>query len=258
MNREFLFSAVGGIGDDLIAGTGERLGLLDRTSSSVSAGIQEVKMDNRKVKSFSKTLVIAAAVTALLAATALAAVIFGTKVQPAEGVTGHWNGHTVNFDDAKLYVTFESTAPRHEYQFKANWLPSTPTWGSAGVFTEYISNDGEGDVLPYQVNAYTHLDLQGVRYCFDGKETLVRQDTWKGYERTEVVLDYTGTHHSFKTANYLLLFQPEDNYLIYIAGTDSMKTLEKIADNLEIRLGDVITEPQEGGEDVAWFDLGRG
>lgn len=258
MKKETLFSAIGGIGDDLIAAAGERLGLLEAPTSSVSADHEEVNMDTKKVKRFSKTLLIAAVVTALLAATALAAVVFGTRVQPTDGVTGHWNGQSINFDAAKLYVTFDSSAPRHEYQFRANWLPSAPTVGAAGEFTEYVTNDGEGPIKPYEINAYTHLDLQGVRYCFDGKETLVRQDLWNGYERTEVVIDYSETPHSFKTVNYLLLFQPEDNYLIYIAGTDSMETMEKIADNLEIRLGATFTETREGGEDVAWFDLGRG
>lgn len=256
-----LLFAIGDIDGKYILEAGERLGLL-REEGASSVKIEEADMKRKTIGKISKTALIAAVVAAALGITALAAVIFRTKVEPTDGLEGTWNSagenHTVFFEDAKLYMVFDSSAPRHEYQFKANWLPSEPTNGAVGVFTEYLSNDGEGGVLPYVINSYNHTDIQGIRYCFDGKETLTKQDIWNGYERTEIVVNYTDTPHAFTIVNYLILFQPEDNYLIYIGGTDSMETLEKIADNLEIRLGGEITELYDAGSDIAWFDLGRG
>lgn len=266
MTGEELLRAVGGIDDELIAETGVRLGVLsaaERTGVSTLDFSQEAEMNTTKIRSFRRTALIAAAVAAALAITALAAVVFRTRVQPADGLEGTWGdsvsgNHTTYFENAKLYMTFESDAPRHEIAFKANWLPSEPTWGTPGEYTDYLSDDGEGAVLPYVINSYNRIDIQGIRYCFDGKETLVRQDMWNGYERTEVTLDYSGTPHAFRTANYLILFQPEDNFLIYIGGTDPMETLEKIAENLDVRVGAEITELYDAGSDIAWFDLGRG
>ena len=260
MNAEKLQRVIGEIDSEYIIAAGERLGLLDEMGSS-SKRTEEV-MNGKILRKLSKTALLAAVIAAALAVTALAIVVFRTKVQPADGLTGTWNAkdgnQTVYFENAKLYMTFDSDAPRHEVLIKANWLPSEPTVGSLGVYTGYLSDDGEGPVLPYNINTFNKTDIQGIRYCFDGKETLVKQDEWKGFERTEIEVDYTGTPYGYETANYLILFSPEDNCLIYIGGTDSMETLEKIAENLEIKVGSEITELYDAGSDIAWFDLGRG
>ena len=257
MNGKELFSALGGIGDDLVAAAGERMGYL-RIDADSLADPEEVSMHTRKAKKISTTALIAAAAAVLLAISALAAV-YATSVRRTNGLEGVWGGTPrVYMKNARTYVTFESDAPRHAYQFKANWLPSAPTVGAQGEYTDYLSNDGEGAILPYVINSYNRIDIQGIRYCFDGKETLIKQDMWNGYERTEIVVDYTDTPHSFTTVNYLILFQPEDNYLVYIGGTDSMETMEKIVENLEIKVGGELTEFYDAGSDIAWFDLGRG
>ncbi len=259
MTARDLLTAIGGIDPAYITEAGERLDLLNDTGSSSPIVWEEAVMNKKTIRKFSKTALIAAVVAAALCITALAAAVYRTKVQPTDGLEGTWSkNHTVFFENAKLYMTFESDAPRHEYQFKANWLPSDPTVGAQGEYTDYLSNDGEGAILPYVINSYNRIDIQGIRYCFDGKETLIKQDMWNGYERTEIVVDYTDTPHSFTTVNYLILFQPEDNYLVYIGGTDSMETMEKIIENLEIKVGGELTELYDAGSDIAWFDLGRG
>ena len=262
MTAEILLRAIGEIDPALVAEAGERLGLLTDEGVSSIVDYEETVMHRKTIRRFSKTALIAAALAAALAVTALAAAIFRTKVQTTDGLEGTWNSagvnHTVYFQNAKLYMTFDSDAPRHEVLVKANWLPSEPTVGSLGVYTDYLSDDGEGPILPYTINTYNRIDIQGVRYCFDGRETLTKQDEWRNFERTEIEVDYSGTPHGYDRANYLILFQPEDNYLIYIGGTDAMETLEKIAENLEFRVGGEITELYDAGSDVAWFDLGRG
>ena len=215
-------------------------------------------MDTKKVRRISKTALIAAVIAAALAISGLAA-YYATTVHKTDGLSGTWGGNKrVYFEDARTYVTFESSAPRHEYLFKANWLPSPPTWGDAGQFVDYLADEGHGAVLPYEINTYNRTDLQGIRYCFDGEAEVVRQDMWKGFERTELVIDYTGTCHGYTKASYILLFQPEDNYLVFIGGTCPLEMLEKIAENLEIQLGPVIGELYDAGSDIAMLDIGRG
>ena len=258
MTRERLLYLLGNIDDDLILEAGEKLRLLDRGASSDHSETEE-DMNRKTITKFSKTVLIAAVVAAALIVTALAAGLFGTSVRETDGLQGTWGGdQSVDFYDARHYVTFESDQPRHEVLFKANWLPCEPTAGAGGEFTSYLANDGEGEVLHYVINTYNRTDLQGIRYCFQGEGGVVRQDLWNGFERTELTLDYTNSPIQFGTVNYLLLFQSEDNYLIYIGGTESMATLEKIAENLEIRVGEEITELYDTGSDIASFDLGRG
>ena len=255
MKGEHLLSALGGIDDELIADAGRRLGCL-RASSSPET--EEVSMDTKKAKRFSKTTLIAAVIAAAMAITALAT-YYATTVHRTDGLAGTWGGNRrVYFEDARTYVTFESSAPRHEYLFKANWLPSPPSWGEAGEFTDYLADEGHGALLPYEINSYNRTDLQGIRYCFDGEAEVVRQDMWNGFERTELVIDYTGTHHSYTKASYVLLFQPEDNYLVFIGGTSPIEILERIAENLEIRVGAELTELYDSGSDIAMLDIGRG
>ncbi len=265
MKNEDLLRALGEIDDETIVRAGERLGVLPNSgegSSIILFKEEENTVNSKKIRKLSKTALIAAVIAAVLAVTALAAMVLGTKVQPTDGLEGSWgtvNGNkAVTFENAKLFVTFDSDKPRHEYQFKANWLPSEPTCGSLGVYTDYISDDGEGSIIPYVVNSYNKINIQGIRYCFEGKEKEVRQDIWNGYERTELALDYAGTPYGYDIVNYLLLFQPEDNYLVYIAGTNSMDDLEKIAENLEIRVGNEIDELYDAGDDIGLLDLGRG
>ena len=259
MTGEKLLYLLGNIDDELIVQAGERLELFSEKDASPHETKEEADMNPGGIRTIGKTLLVAAVIAAALFATALAAGLFGTSVKETDGLQGTWGGdQTVDFYDARHYVTFESEAPRHSVTFKADWLPSDPTAGAGGEFTGYLCNDGEGEILPYVINAFNCTDLQGIRYCFHGEGGVVKQDTWNGYERTELTLDYTNTPIHFGTVNYLLLFQSEDNYLIYIAGTDSMETLEKIAENLEIQVGEEITELYDAGSDIASFDLGRG
>lgn len=271
MKTTALWLALSDISEAYIDDAAAALGLPageNETGVSAQKDLKETTMNTKNGKKISKIVLIAAALAAALAVTALAAGLLGTGVHPANGVTGHRgeNGW-VNFEDTQLYVTFASDAPRHEAFFKANWLPSRPDWVNGsdpggsynGEYTDYLTNAGKGSIMPYEINTYNSTNLQGMRYCLNGAAEVLRQDLWNGFERTEIHVDYTGNEHiTFESANYLLLFQPEDNYLIYIAGTDPMETMEKIAENLEIRVGEELRDLPEPGFDVAWFDIGRG
>ena len=54
------------------------------------------------------------------------------------------------------------------------------------------------------------------------------------------------------------MFDPARGYLVQVSGTDSMETLEKIAENLEIRESDTPPFESPFSEEIGILDLGRG
>ena len=263
MKTQQLILALGGVGDDLVLEAGEKLALLPGTGGVLPTENKEETMHSKKIKT-TRILLIVAVVTALLAATALAAGLFGTRATPVEGgngLSGTWGEHTATFPDTEMYLTFESDNPRHEVYFKAGWLPTPATVNETGEdgYSFYTADEGEGAYMPYLINSYNRANINDIRYTLNGKAEVVLQDEWKGLERTEITVDYSDNEYvTFPIANYIMLFDPEDNWMIQIAGTSDMAALEKIAENLEFRLGPQLTENYEEGFDIAWFDLGRG
>jgi len=260
-----ILRAMSGIGDDLIREAGQKLA---RNDPDVLLHLEtEEAMNTKTIRNTRRTILIAAALAALLAVTALAVGLFRTSAVPVEtgeGLSGTWFKQEFTYPDAGMYLTFESDSPRHEAYFKAGWLPTAPTtqWhGDSGDdFLACLADEGAEKELPYTINSFNKSRVNGVRYTLNGQAELVLQDEWRGLERTEIAVDYTRSESvGFDSANYIILFDEENNYLIQIAGTSDMATLEKIADNLEIRVGGVAEVLEaEGDIDMAWFDLGRG
>ena len=54
------------------------------------------------------------------------------------------------------------------------------------------------------------------------------------------------------------MFDPARGYLVQVSGTDSMETLEKIAENLEILESDTPPYEHPYSETIGFLDLGRG
>jgi len=63
---------------------------------------------------------------------------------------------------------------------------------------------------------------------------IVKQELWGDYEVTEVIND---NEHMGKV-NYVLLFDRANGILLRVGGVDDMEVLEKIAQNLEVRITD--------------------
>ena len=108
---------------------------------------------------------------------------------------------------------------------------------------------------------------------YGGVGTVVAEGQLGPYETQEIQIDYREFYKQvyernghmapevewFK--NYLFLFEPNEEYLILIGGSNAafpFETLERIADNLEVRL----TDYEQDGSDVhasfLLLDLGRG
>ena len=62
-------------------------------------------------------------------------------------------------------------------------------------------------------------------------------------------------------SDFLLLFEPEAQYLIHLGGSHSdysFEILEKIADNMELKVTDFPTKPLNERQSYIILDLGRG
>ena len=222
-----------------------------------------------------RTLLLAAAIAAFFGSAAYAIARYSMNLQNVrdqdEVVSGHIteinkNGEVVNdktlyFPDASLLLTF--TGPDESYnspEFKANYLPSEPTNGiGRGEWATYLCNDGEGSIMPYLIIA-GNVNTGDSKGVLNGKTEIVKQETWDCWEITEISSDYTECQSfcSWETVNYIFMFDPERGYLVRVSGTDSMETLEKIAESLEIRESNMPPFESPFSEEIGILDLGRG
>lgn len=221
-----------------------------------------------------RTLLLAAAIAAFFGSAACAIARYSMNLQDVrdqdEVVSGHIteinkNGEVVNdetlyFPDAGLLLTF--TGPDESYnspEFKANYLPSEPTNGiGRGEWTTYLCNDGKGNIMPYLITA-KNVDTGNDKGVLNGKTEIVKQENWDSWEITEIVSDYTeSSFANWEIVNYIFMFDPARGYLVQVSGTDSMETLEKIAENLEIRESDTPPFESPFSEEIGILDLGRG
>ena len=221
-----------------------------------------------------RTLLLAAVIAAFFGSAAYAIARYSMNLQDVrdqdEVVSGHIteinkNGEVVNdetlyFPDAGLLLTF--TGPDESYnspEFKANWLPSAATHRVyRGEWTHYLCNDGEGSIMPYLIIA-GNVNTGDSKGVLNGKTEIVKQENWDGWEITEIVSDYTeSSFANWEIVNYIFMFDPARGYLVKVCGTDSMETLEKIAENLEIRESDTPPFESPFSEEIGILDLGRG
>ena len=167
---------------------------------------------------------------------------------------------TMPFPDAGMVLTF--TGPEGSYncpEFKANWLPSAATHRVyRGEWTHYLCNDGKGNIMPYLITA-ENVDTGNFTGVLNGKTEIVKQENRDGWEITEIVSDYTeSSFANWEIVNYIFMFDPARGYLVQVSGTDSMETLEKIAENLEIRESDTPPYEHPYSETIGFLDLARG
>ena len=221
-----------------------------------------------------RTLLLAAVIAAFFGSAACAIVRYNMNLQDVqdqdEVVSGHIteinkngevvNDRTLHFPDASLLLTF--TGPDESYnrpEFKANWLPSAATHRVyRGEWTHYLCNDGKGNIMPYLITA-KNVDTGNDTGVLNGKTEIVKQENWDGWEITEIVSDYTeSSFANWEIVNYIFMFDPARGYLVQVSGTDSMETLEKIAENLEIRESDKPPYENHYSETIGFLDLGRG
>lgn len=218
----------------------------------LNAAPQKRRTGQSRSRRARRTLLIAALIAVLFTVAAFA-LGYGAQLHKTQGLSGTIVGHSGNFGDVQTYITFDIEGECLTAQFKANWLPDRE--GSVD-FTGYLAAKPEDNALPYLIQIYTGNRLKDVRCMFSGQTETVLQDEWLGMQRTE--LSVYGDSWGGRPANYLLLFQTEGNYLVYIAGNSDFSVLEKIAENMEFKTGDTDSFSRSKPTDAMWLDMALG
>ena len=199
-----------------------------------------------------RTLALVAAIAAMLTATAYAAGLFQLHMDrpdPETEVSGTWiernedgsieHMQTLRYPDAGFVFTFESEVSPHRVQFKPGWLPEHsegPEFGEpdAEGWYDYLSDNGVDRQIPYVIHVI--YMCQGYTLVLNGDCEVVKEGKQDDYTLREIRASWNPEH--IDDGNYLLLIDEEEGYAIVVSGTNSMEDMERIAENLEIRVTD--------------------
>ena len=172
------------------------------------------------------------------------------------------------WNNAKEVFTFEGPSEANTIHFKPGWLPvSTPNQLSAldkdGWYT-YLTCEGGGG-QPCMIEAYyapQYMNDGHLILLYDAPKEIV-EETWGDYQvlkfeasRTIPATEYR-EERTFEGA-YVMLFQPEEGYLIVVSGESTLPELEHVARELTIEAtGKLISAGDFQGEN-RFIDWGVG
>lgn len=243
----------------------------ERVLELVSAMNNEKQNSLRHKRKVFRTILIAAVLVSLFTATAYAIAMNRLRLRDVtdESIAGIWNEQYITLSEANLEMSFDITSePCYQAEFRASWLPLEPqepySGGRQGWYT-YLTNAGEdkNGELPYVIQLHNGAALKDTRFYLNGRMTIVSEDEWRGWQRTELTGDYTSFQPAeitaMRTRNYLILFSEENGYMLYIASSQyGFDVLERIAENLEVEMLDTVAEPLQDPPELCYLDLGRG
>ena len=243
----------------------------------------------------------AAVAATLLVGTAVAssAKFFSTRDVEDSSETAYYsdigNGQYqyVEFPDTtfaiELDIPEDAQPQEHMVYYRVNWLPTEYEGRTIPAQDpKLLQMDDEGwmpftaqvcadlgfvggqltpncDIIAYQVNINTlqEHEYDIVRYL-SGDVTLVKQEYWNGWDCIELTADYRAEDSGAKwdtPVNYLLMYNSKDNIFVNICGMMDFEALEKIAQNMEIRVSDELYEytvPEDIGTPAGMLNMGRG
>lgn len=260
-----LLSAFGGADDEQLRSAGALLGYEEDI----------MHLSNKKTKRVFRAVLLIAAVLAALGVTAYAAGLFSQHLkQPAEGETvklkwsimepdgSVYEGGDIEVRNVGLVISYDGTAGS-EVEFRPGWLPEGPkavTRGGSGEgYCDFLDSytDDPADLIPYQVSAY--YACPGFKIIVQGKVEIVKEETWDKLEVTEFVQTVEYGDGQKLVTNFVLLFHPDEGWMISVGGAESFDTLEHIARELDVRsTGAAPTWPDLTLNDFTALGVARG
>ena len=220
-----------------------------------------------------KTIALIAAVISVLSTTAFAVSRYYLANRPVfnkslsgyqlelDEAGGILNVHKQVFPDAGMAFSF--TGPdeiTNVPEFRCFWLPEEPDTGGTDAegWTAYLAVTGEDTELPYIISCGAAAN--GSTLILNGDVSVIKEEYWGDWHVLELHSDYTGCSLRWpsESANYILLFNEQNGFLIIIGGTLDMETLEHIARELEIRDSGRPSPVHGFEEDLGQIDIGRG
>lgn len=209
---------------------------------------------------------IAAVLISLLTGTAYALGLFRmNKNHIPEDVTvhGEWierdeDGNVTEIQDMRypetnLTFTFECDELPHKVQFKPGWVPMDGFGFGEDGWYHYYGNDGDSSEaqIPYKIEIF--YAKPGFQLVMMYESEILEESSWGEYEVTELV-----NHNPvWGDDNYVLLFSPDQGYMIRVGGGLDMETMEKIAKNLEVRTLDEQIQ-YDPDYNIGVLNVGRG
>ncbi|MBR1456002.1 MAG: hypothetical protein IJ594_02425 [Oscillospiraceae bacterium] len=227
----------------------------------------EEKRNVIKMKKIWRTVLIAAAITCLLSVTAYAVTQFTVSShRPAAGEHYTAQYGNVSREVPTEYVfTFEGPEECPEVQFKANWAPSPDYWGFVGPGADGWSSLLEANELYNETyRCYQPACVVDVMYApqfVNGGAMIlsgwtpgpITEETWGAVQAYK--FQATATHPMnpegtvYATGNFVILFHPEEGWIIGVRGYDSMESIEGIARGIEVRqTGRTVRSTDFGGK----------
>jgi len=187
-----------------------------------------------------------AAVVALLAVGTVAAVGFGMYFNRLEKPIE--DGVFLALGEASIgaenEIRFAVEGDPKEVSFDAAWLPSEPSktvYNRNGECVLVMRENGPA-YAGYQVAIYDGSVLRDYTFLLHGTAEVLAEDEWNGWQRMQI----KATTPDGVTNNCILLHSVEHQYLLNIAGTRPMETLQRIAENLTVHVSDLPAEHMDG------------
>ncbi len=207
----------------------------------------------RKINRVWRTVLIAAVLVSLFSVTAYAVAQFHMSSRaPAAGEHFTAQFGTIHADVPTEYVfEFEGPTECPEVQFRANWAPAEDYWGVVGPEDDGWAGLLEANELYNEEFAlYQPACVVDVMYApqfVDGGAMIlsgwapgdITRETWGEVEAYRFqatathAMDLEGT--KFATGNFVILFHPEEGWIIGVRGHDSMENIQAIARGIEVR-----------------------
>ncbi|MBR2581890.1 MAG: hypothetical protein IKD61_00695 [Oscillospiraceae bacterium] len=247
MNREKIFEALADVDEKYVA---EAL----RYSPEVASGSSEriVYLNKKKIISF------ALAAALILALGVAAYAVFSTYTtrvpEPEETFRINWEENPsgyIEWTDAKLAVTFPDTAESKEIEFRPGWLPEqlaplkTDEWLgrlTAEQFADRYPNMTASQPLLIESYSMSMFNNGGALLLLYYTPEGIVEEHWDEqgvdvmrFHCTQVIEANEYAPERRLEQDILLMSNPEEGWVVRLAGEIGMDELVKVAKNLEIR-----------------------
>lgn len=247
------------------------LGEYDEMTARIQKRVlSQVKDDPRRrrfaLRQALSIALIAAALVSLLTASAYALGLFRLNKNhiPEEGIVhGEWierdkEGNityiqNMDYTDTNLTFTYDCGGTPHYVQFQPRWLPMEGKGWTEDGWYSYFGNDGDSaeGQIPYKIECF--YAVPGYQLVMLYESEIMEETTGNGYEVTKLI-----NHNPYMgDENYVLLFSADHGYMIRVGGSLDMETIEKIAENLEVRITDEEVE-YNPDYNIGCLNIGRG
>lgn len=217
--------------------------LTARIKSRVSAAVSG---QPRKRKKWGLSLLIAAVVAMLTVGTVAAVVVsqMSRRELSDEVVYNHGSAEETRMNcvwtDATLGFDFEIEGECREVYVRPGWLPVPDGYGNADAdgFRTYGASGQDYGTNAWELEVLWGNRLRDTTWFLSGNAEIIEESSWNGFHCLKVTV--YRDHSNLPNVHYLLLFSSADNYLIRLCSLQGFDTLEKMAEELEIRVTDTV------------------